>query len=352
MRGVVKRRSRKAGLPPGSLVHIGERKSTATTLHLIYYDGQHFESGAVTALDQAAASIGRPGVTWLHITGVHEAQMLQRLDRFGLHPLVLEDIVNTDQRTKYEDYGDYVYIVLKLLRADAETGVDMEQISIVLGRNFVISVEEGPSNAFDSVRAMVEKNRGQLRHTGADYLAYLLLDRVVDNYFAILENLGERTEALQDELVSRPSPDGLAALHRMRREALLLRRSIWPLREMLGGLGRLGSGLFSEGTALYLRDVYDHAVHVVESIDTYREMLGAMLEVYLSSVSYKMNQVIKVLTIITTIFMPLTFIAGIYGMNFDHMPELKWRWGYPAVLGAMLLVVLFMLRQFRKKGWL
>ena len=352
MRTLMKRRSRKAGMPPGSLVHIGERKSAVVTLQLIYYDGQQYENRTIDTLEAAAVSMRRPGVTWLHIAGVHDAEALRGLDRFGLHPLVLEDIVNTDQRTKLEEYGDYVFVVLKLLRAVNGGSIDMEQVSIVLGRRFVISIEEGPSDAFDSVRAMIDKNRGQLRQSGADYLAYLLLDRVVDNYFAILENLGERIDTLQDELVCRPSPDDLEALHGLRRETLLLRRSIWPLREVLSGLGRSGNDLLCEGTALYLRDVYDHAAHVVESIDTYREMLGAMLDIYLSSVSYKMNEVIKVLTVITTIFMPLSFIAGIYGMNFEHMPELKWPWGYPAVLAGMLLVAGFMLLKFRRKGWL
>jgi len=347
----MKKRSQKTGLPPGSLVHIGANRG-ATELRLIYYDGEHFEQQALRSLDQTSAFLQRPGVTWIHVCGVHDVAVLQHLDRFGLHPLVLEDIVNTDQRTKFEDYGDYIFLVLKMLCDAPAGGIALEQISIVLGRNFVITVEENPSGAFDSVRALVEKGKGQVRAAGADYLAYLLLDKAVDNYFAVLERFGERVDALQDELIHQPSRDDLRQLHQLRREMLLLRRSIWPVRELVAGLERERPGLIRPETHVYLRDVYDHAVHVVDNVETLREILSGMLDIYISSLSYRMNEVMKVLTIITTIFMPLTFIAGVYGMNFRYMPELEWRWGYPAVLLVMGCVAAYMLRQFRKKGWL
>lgn len=351
MRGLIKKRSQKTGLPPGSLVHIGEQHG-ATELRLIHYDGGHFEQRVLRTLEEASAFLERSGVTWIHVCGVHDVAVLQHLDRFGLHPLVLEDIVNTDQRTKFEDYGEYIYLVLKML-CDAPPGrIDLEQVSIVLGRNFVVTVEEGPSGAFDSVRELVEKGKGQVRNAGADYLVYLLLDKVVDNYFAVLERFGERIDALQDELIAQPSRDDLRVLHQLRREALLLRRSIWPVRETLAGLERERPGLIRPETRIYLRDVYDHAVHVVDNVETFREILSGMLDIYISSISYRMNEIVKVLTIITTIFMPLTFIAGVYGMNFKYMPELEWRWGYPAVLLLMACVAVYMLRQFRKKRWL
>lgn len=351
MPGFIKKRSQKTGLPPGSLVHIGENRG-ATELRVIYYDSEHFEQQVLRALDDVSGFLSRPGVTWIHICGVHDVAVLQRLERFGLHPLVLEDIVNTDQRTKFEDYGGYIFIVLKMLCHAREDTTALEQVSIVLGRNFVITVEESPSGAFDSVRELVEKGKGPVRGAGADYLVYLLMDKAVDNHFAILEQFGERIDALQDELIAQPSRDDLRRLHRLRREMLLLRRSIWPLREILAGLERERPGLIQPETRLYLRDVYDHSVHVVDTVETFREMLSGMLDIYLSSISYRMNEVMKVLTVITTIFMPLTFIAGVYGMNFKYMPELEWRWGYPAVLALMAGVALYMLRQFRKKGWL
>lgn len=352
MRGWKKKRSRKAGLPPGSLIAIGEHLTGATEMRLVQYDAGQLTESALSDLAQCDRARTQPGVTWLHISGVQQVEMLRDLSRFGLHPLVLEDIVNTAQRTKYEDYGEYVYIVLKMLSAAADGTVEAEQVSIVLGRNFVISVEEGPSGAFDSVRDMLRQDRGQARRMGADYLTYLLLDKVVDNYFAILEMLGERIESLQDELVERPSQDGLRRLHWLRREVLLLRRSVWPLRGILGGLERERTALVTDATHVYLRDVYDHTVAVVETIETFREILSSVLDVYLSSVSNRMNEVIKVLTIITTVFMPLSFIAGVYGMNFKHMPGLDQPWAFPVVIGVMVGVVAFMLFQFRRKRWL
>ncbi len=350
MRSLSKRRSHKAGLPPGSLVHIGERRSETTELRLIHFDPERCEQKLVADLEASAAYLDRPGVTWLHISGVHQAEVLQRLDRFGLHPLVIEDVMNTDQRTKFEDYGAYLYVVIKMLSGDSGA-VHVEQISIVLGRNFVISVEESPSGAFESVRQMVEKDRGHVRQSGADYLAYLLLDKVVDNYFIVLERFGERIEALQDELIRAPQPEQLQHLHTLRRESLLLRRSIWPMRDVLAAIERERSALIRDDTRLYLRDVYDHAIHVVDTIETDRETLAGMLEVYVSSATNRLNEVIKVLTIISTIFIPPMFVASVYGMNFRHMPELSWPWGYPLAWVFMIVLGLGMVVYFKRKRW-
>lgn len=352
MRGYTKKRSQKAGLPPGSLVFIGAQRAKATEIRLVHYDAQGFEQRMVRSVEDALPYRERAGVTWVHIAGVQQIDVFRPLERFGVHPLVIEDILNTDQRTKFDDYGDCAYFVLKMLSDAAGDGVDAEQVSIVLSRNFVLSVEESPSGAFDSVLAMVEKNSARARKSGADYLAYLLLDKVVDNYFAVLEILGERIERLQDALVRQPTPETLQALHQLRREALFLRKSVWPLRDVIASLERNRPTMIAADTWIYLRDVYDHTIHIVDNVETFRETLSSMLDIYLSSVSYRMNEIVKVLTIITTIFMPLSFIAGVYGMNFEHMPELSWRWGYPAVLALMAGVAVYMLRQFRKKGWL
>lgn len=348
----LKKRSRKTGMPPGSLVTIGEPRSEPAELRLIHYDAEHLDETVLTTLAGCDQALSRAGVTWLHICGVHQLDVLRSLDRFGLHPLVLEDIANTAQRTKYEDYGDYVYIVLKLLSVAGNGEVDSEQVSIVLGKNFVISVEEGPSGAFDSVREMLQQNRAQARRMGADYLAYLLLDKAVDNYFAILEALGERIEALQDTLLHTAQAEQLQDLHRLRREALLLRRSIWPMRDVLAAIERERSPLIQDGTRIYLRDVYDHAIHIVDTIETDRETLAGMLEIYVSSATNRLNEVIKVLTIISTIFIPPMFIASVYGMNFRYMPELAWPWGYAFAWALMAVFALGMLLYFKRKRWL
>lgn len=352
MRKFLKERSRKAGLPPGTPVHIGERRSETTDLRLVHYEDGVLERREIGAVEEAMPYLARPGVTWLHAVGAHDADRLKRLEHLGLHPLVIEDILNTDQRTKFEDYGEYVYLVLKMLSDGTENGIEIEQISIVLGKNYVISVEEGPSGAFASVEALIDKDRARIRQSGADYLAYLLLDRVVDNYFIVLERLGERIEALQEELVSGHRPETLRLLHNLRRETLVLRRSVWPLREVIGGLEREHSALIRPETAVYLRDVYDHTIHVVETIETFREMLSGMLELYMSSSTNRLNEVIKVLTVIATVFIPPTFLASVYGMNFRHMPELDWRWGYPAAWVVMVGLGVGILVYFRKKRWL
>jgi magnesium transporter len=352
MRKFLKSRAQKAGLPPGSPVHIGERKEGARAAFILtYYEESVFERRELGSLAEAQASLSRPGVTWVHIVGVNEVRDVEQFSCFGLHPLVIEDILNTDQRTKYEDYGDYAYLVVKMLSDEGKAGVGLEQVSVVLGRNFVVSVEESPSGAFESVLAIVEKNRGRVRKAGADFLAYLLVDKVVDNYFLVLEKLGDRIDTLQDELVSKPTPHTLRALHELRRETLLVRKSIWPLREVVAGLERERSSLFHQETWLYLRDLYDHTIHIVDNIETFREMLAGMLDIYLSSVSNRMNEIMKVLTIIATVFMPLTFIVSFYGMNFRYMPGLDWRWGFAAVLIVCASIALGMMRYFRKKGW-
>lgn len=352
MRKFLKERSRKAGLPPGTPVHIGERRSETTELRLVHYEDGALERREIAGVEEALPYLARPGVTWLHAVGAHDAERLNGLQRLGLHPLVIEDILNTDQRTKFEDYGEYAYLVLKMLSDGTENGIEIEQISIVLGKNHVISVEEGPSGAFASVEALIDKDRARVRQSGADYLAYLLLDKVVDNYFIVLERLGERIDALQDELVSGPRPETLRLLHHLRRETLVLRRSVWPLREVIGDLARERSALIRPETAVYLRDVYDHTIHVVDTIETFREVLSGMLELYMSSSTNRLNEVIKVLTVIATVFIPPTFIASVYGMNFSNMPELDWRWGYPAAWAVMVGLGVAMLAYFRRKRWL
>lgn len=351
---LVPKRSRKAGLPPGTLVHLGERKSETMRLTWLRYDESHAEEKEIKTAEESLGFPDGPGVSWINVTGLHEVERLAPFGQaFGLHPLVLEDILNTEQRPKLEDYGEYMYVVLRKLDNDTSSDeVATEQISLILGRNVVISFLESDSGIFNVVKERILNNRGRIRKLGADYLVYALMDEVVDNYFAIFERLGERIETLQEILLSKPTPESLRSLHALKRAMLFLRKSIWPLREVISGLQRGDSLLIQKDTWLYLRDVYDHTIHVIDTIETYRDMLSSMLDIYLMSLSNRMNEIMKVLTIITTIFMPLSFIAGVYGMNFQYMPELNRPWGYPLVLLLMAVVAGGMLIFFRRKKWI
>jgi magnesium transporter len=347
----LKSRSRKAGLPPGSLIHIGERKSETARITLFRYGERAVSEEAVTDPAQVAPPAGN-GVLWVNLVGVHDPAVFEKLATgFGLHPLVQEDVLNTDQRTKLEDYGDYLYIVLKGLSGNGE-GIVSEQVSIVLGPSWVISVQEGDSPLFHPVIERLRTGRGHIRKLGSDYLVYSLLDAVVDNYFLVLERFGDRIDALQNEVVAHPVPAALGTLHQLRHEIIGLRRSVWPLRDVADTLAHGASNLVKQETWIYLRDVHDHTIHVIETIETYRDMMSGMLDIYLSSLSHRMNEVMKVLTIIATIFMPLTFIAGVYGMNFKNMPELGWEWGYPAALTLMFSVAVGMVAYFLRKKWI
>ena len=348
------KRTIKAGLPPGTLVHIGEKKAETPKITLMDYDEVYFQEKEIKTIEECFPFKDKPAVTWINIDGLHQVEILERLGEcYGLHPLVLEDILNTDQRPKMEDYGEYLYIVLRMLNYnDKSSEIEAEQISLILGPNFVFSFQEREGDTFNPIRERIRNSKGRIRKMGADYLAYTLLDSIVDNYFIILEKLGEKIEFLEDELVTRPTPETLQIIHHLKREMIFLRKAVWPLREVIGSLERGEPPLVKETTRVYLRDVYDHTIQVIDTIETFRDMVSGMLDIYLSSVSNRLNAVMKVLTIIATIFMPLTFLAGIYGMNFKYMPELEWRWGYPAVWFFVVLISVFMLIYFKKKRWL
>jgi magnesium transporter len=351
---VLKKRSKKAGLPPGSLVHIGEQKTDVMKFSVLDYDEQNCSETILSRIEQCFVYRDRPSITWLDIEGVHDIHALEKIGQcFGLHPLVVEDILNTDQRPKIEDYGDYLYIVLRMLTNGSEKGeISSEQVSLILGENFVLSIQEGAKgDVFDSVRTRIRSSKGQIRKLGADYLAYSLIDAVVDNYFIILERIGERVESLEETLISDPGQETLHLIHNLKREMIYLRKSVWPLREVVSGMQRRDSILIRESTGYYLRDVYDHTIQVIDTVETFRDMLSGMLDIYLSSISNRTNAVMKVLTVIATIFIPLTWIAGVYGMNFKNMPELGWRYGYLASWIAMIFVALGMVIYFKKKKW-
>jgi len=292
-----------------------------------------------------------PTVSWIDVVGLHRTEALEAIGRaFGIHPLVLEDIANVHQRPKGEYYDEYIFVALKMLRY--EQGLKAQHISLVLGRNFLLTFQEGEGDVFDPVRERIRKNRGQVRKKGADYLLYCLLDVVVDHYFLVLEGIGEEIELLEGEVLENPSSATVRALHRVRRDLIELRKAVWPPREVVNALHRESHDLIEKDTLLYLRDLYDHTIQVLETVESLREMVTGVLDVYLSSMSQRTNEIMKVLTIIATIFIPLTFIVGIYGMNFQYMPELNWRFGYFGVLGLMGLVAGLMVLYFRRKKWL
>jgi len=348
------KRSRKRGLSPGTLMHVGEKKVEKTRITVIDYDEKNFLEEEVEALEECFPFRDTSTVTWINVDGVHDPSVIERLGAyFNLHPLILEDIMTTSQRPKMEDLGDSIYIVLRMVEYDEKKRqITTEQMSVVMGPNYVLSFQETPGDSFDPVRDRIRKAKGRIRKLGPDYLAYALIDSVVDNYFLVLERLGEKIEGLEESLVTEPKRELLHEIHGLKREMIFLRKSVWPLREVLNGLQHAESALIKETTGIFFRDVYDHTIQVMDTVETFRDMLSGMLETYLSSISNRMNEVMKVLTIIATIFIPLSFVAGVYGMNFKFMPELEWRWGYFLVVGFMVLAGLGMVVYFKKKKWM
>ncbi len=344
--------SKKAGLPPGSLVHVGDQKAPRVQIHVTDYSPQQFEEH--TGIEPAACAAFRPSptVTWIDVVGLHEPAVVEELGAaFGLHPLTQEDILNTQQRPKVEGFDDYMYVVVKMV--DTRDGsLFVEQVSLIIGKGYVLSFQERPGDVFDGIRERLRAAKGRVRRSGADYLAYALMDAIVDNYFVLLEQLGETTSDLEDQVLADPQESVHKEIHLLKRQLATLRKAAWPMREMIAALQRGESDVLAPGTGVYLRDLYDHSVQVLDAVETLRDILSSLTDIYLSSLSNRMNAIMKVLTMIATIFIPLTFIAGIYGMNFEFMPELHWKWAYPAVLGVMLLVTAGMLCYFRRKKWL
>jgi magnesium transporter len=295
-------------------------------------------------------------VTWMNVNGISQVNALEKVGEcYNIHPLVLEDILDIQQRPKVEDYEAYLYIVLKAMRPvteDMGSEIKSEQVSLILGSHYVISFHEGNGDLFAPIRERLLWDKGRIRKMGADYLAYSIIDLIVDNYFVELETFSDKVEALEDEVVVKPSPKTLQKVHRFKNDMIILRKSLWPFREIIARLERRESPLISENLSIYLRDIYDHTMIALETVDTYRDILSGMLDIYLSSISNRLNEIMKVLTIIATIFMPLTFVTSLYGMNFKNMPELYWQFGYYVVLGVIVVVAGSMLLYFRKKHWI
>ena len=350
----VKKTSKKAGLSPGVMVHTGEQKIETATISIITYDRENLIEKELLSVEETYPHRDSPPVTWININGLHDVDIIEKVGQhFDIHPLTREDIVSTGQRPKVEDFESYLFVVLKMLTFDeAAAHISSEQISLILGEHYLLTFQEQKGDMFDPVRQRIRQAKGRIRRSGCDYLAYALTDAVVDHYFGVLEKLGEKIEALEDELLKEPSAQTLETTHRLKREMLYFRKQVWPLREVLNSLVKDQSHLIAETTQVFLRDVYDHTIQVIDTIESLRDLLSGLHDLYLSTISNRMNEVMKVLTIMATIFIPLTFIAGIYGMNFEFMPELKWKWSYPLLWGVLVAIFVSMLFWFKRKRWL
>lgn len=348
------RPTRKLGLPPGSLVHIGEIKTEKPSITLIEYDSHGITETRFEDIELSRAHHATREKMWLNVYGLHDPAVMAEIGRrFKLHPLVQEDILNTQQRPKSDEYTDYLFIVGRCFDFDAESrSLNSDQVSIVLGRNFVLTFQERATGAFESVRERLRAEHGAMRAHGTDYLAYAILDTLVDRYFVMLDNLSDMAEDLEDAALTRPTPALLAEINRVKHEALTLRRAVWPLREILNTLARADNGFFSADTRLYLRDIYDHTVHVLESLESVRDLLADLLDIYLSSVSNRLNTEVRILTVLTTLFMPATLIAGIFGMNFHEMPFLDQPDGFWIALSMMVGAAALMAASFWRRNWL
>lgn len=351
---LVSSHSKKVSLPPGSLVHVGAADTTESHLSVIAYDAEHHERHEPGTFTEARDCMERGRVAWLNVTGLRDTTLVQQIgDSFGIHSLTLEDILHTAQRPKAEFYDGYVYFVLQMVRYnESRREMDTEQLSMILTADYVITFQERPGDVLDALRARIAQNKGRICKQGADYLFYAILDVVIDHYFLSLEGMGEYIEELETRALDQPTPSLVGELHGVKRELLFLRKATWPLREQITTLLREEDPHISRDTAIYMRDLYDHTIQVIDTVETFRDMVTGLLDVYLSSLSNRMNDVMRVLTIIATVFIPLTFIAGVYGMNFEYMPELRYPWSYPAVLGVCAALAIGMLAWFKRKGWL
>ncbi len=341
-------------LSPGTTIFVGERKVDRVSFAAISYDRETFAETTLARVEDTFPHRDSRPVSWVNVTGLHDVEVLDAMGvHFGLHPLVTEDIAHTGQRPKLEDYADYLYIVTRMVRYDAAAAELLtEQISIVVGSNYVLTFQEREGDVFDSIRERIRRGKGRARRMGTGYLAYMLLDAIVDHYFVCLETIGERIEGLEDELLAAPSQEQLQSIHHLKREMILLRKAVWAQREVIGALERGDAVDFGEELRPFLRDLYDHTVQVLETVESFRDVLSGLQDLYLSSISNRMNEVMKTLTMIATIFIPLSFLAGVFGMNFEVMPELHWRWSYPIFWIVALLIAGGLSAYFRKRGWM
>ena len=356
----IKKISKKIGMRPGSVVYVGIDRISESSLQVIDYDKSKLTEKTLSRIEDTFPFKDTPNISWINICGIHNVEIIKTLGQhFDLHALVLEDIVNTGQRPKIEETGEHIFIVLKMLyHHDKSRELVTEQVSLVFGERYLLSFQEQEGDVFDQLRERIRKTDPRIRFLDSDYLAYSLVDAIVDNYYLVLEELGEKLEEMQDILINNPTPENLHTIHTLKHQLVYIRKAVWPLREVVSGLERMENKLIKPETRPYIRDLYEHIIQVIDTVETYRDMVGGLLDTYMSSISNKMNEVMKVLTIIATIFIPLSFLAGVYGMNFDtsaskyNLPELGLPYGYLLFWGVALAVGGGMFVYFRKKKWL
>ncbi|MFT6926746.1 MAG: magnesium transporter [Psychromonas sp.] len=347
--------SEKSGLPPGSLIHVGDVREAVTQMSVIDYGAENIKEHKIQSIDEILKYKESDTVTWVIIEGLTDVDIVKRIGTmFDIHQLVLEDILNTHQRPKFEEYDDHLFIVLKCLLPETEQfSVTYEQVSLLVLKNFVFAFKEKKDDLFQPIMQRIRSSNGRLRNLKADYLTYSILDTIVDQNFILIDSLDEAITSLEDVLLtSEPVKNTLNTIQKLKREIIRIRRHVSPVRELIAEMLRSESPLIDPKTHIYLRDVSDHAIRVTESIESYREILTGLLDIYISSVSNKMNETMKVLTVFASIFIPLTFLTGIYGMNFEYMPELKWQWAYPALWCVFIILPIALLVYFRRKKWL
>jgi magnesium transporter len=342
------------GLSPGALIHVGEKKVEKIKFSIIQYDEKETKEKKDASLEECLDVKEKPGVSWINISGIHDPNIIENFGKyFSLHPLVQSDIMNTELRPKFVNHEDYLQIILKIPHFNInEHELELEQITLIVGENFLLSFQETEGDIFDPIRKRIREKIGKISQWKSDYLAYAITDTIVDHFYAIMEDMDSQTDTLEEQLMKNPTPNTLRHIQRLKRELALLRKTIWPTREVIDGLDRSPSSLIVSDTKTYLKDVYSHTIQVMDTIETLREVVGGMMDTYLSSLSNRMNEVMKILTIIASIFIPITFIAGIYGTNFEYIPELTWHGSYFVMLGAMFVIVIIMLAYFKKKEWL
>jgi len=346
--------SKHIGLPPGSILYMGQKPEIEPEISYFYYDQEKFQEIKKYSLEELEKLDISSGMHWINIDGIHAEEVIEKIGhKFNFHQLMMEDIVHTGQRPKFEEFDDCFFLILKMLYNSTQGEyIEEEQVSIIFGENYVISFQEKPGDVFDVIRNRIRDTKYRIRRNGSDYLTYSLLDAIIDNYYIILESLGDDVEQLENEVFSNSSSSTIEKIYKMKRKIIQLRKSIWPLREVVSSLTRTENDLLKAGNLRFFSDLYDHIIMLIDTIESFREMVSGLLDIYLSSISNKMNEVMKVLTIIATIFIPLTFIAGVYGMNFQYMPELDWHWAYFAVLGVMVIVAVVMIIFFKRRKWL
>ncbi len=349
-----KRHSEKSGLPPGSLIHIGERKIDKADVSLTVFDEAQLVEKETEDIQEIVGALDFKRVNWIQVEGLHDPEIIKKLGKaFKLNEMVQEDILNTEQRPKLEEYPDWLFIVLKAFYTTAgEEGIEVEQISVIAGEHYVITFQESGRDIFAAVKKRIQDNTRRIRKSGADYLAYTLLDTIVDQYFPVTERIEEKLISVEESLMDELTQYTLNQIYQLKREILFLRKLILPLRDLIYGLKKTDNPFYSEGMQIYFQDLYDHTVQLLETVETHRELVNGLLDLYHTSVSNKMNEIMKTLTIIATLFIPLTFVAGVYGMNFKFMPELDWIYGYPVIIAVMLVMAVFMLGYLRIKKWL